>query len=131
MHKNYVTSVSFLSSYGVTIRHVISIYYIDNSVLSNVPSVIDFDNSHWFGNVLPLKRHYFDINPPITDFWNSCSKYRNIMKEINIINRLIDWLSWITKIWSLVPKRLEDLTRARNMFRTFVKSRCSSAIVII
>ena len=50
-------------------------YHIDNSVLSNVPSVINFDNSHCEINsvisrsdFLPPKRHNFDINPPITEF---------------------------------------------------------------
>ena len=50
-------------------------YYIDSSVLSNVPTVINFDNSHYEINlVISLSRfllpkcHNFDINPVITEF---------------------------------------------------------------
>ena len=51
------------------------IYYTDSSVLSNVPNVINFGNSHCeinsvisISRFLPPKSHTFDINPPITGF---------------------------------------------------------------
>ena len=53
------------------------------------------------------------------------------MDEIYIINRIINWLSWITKIWSFVPRTHYDLTRARNKFRTLLKSRHSSVLHIL
>ena len=50
-------------------------YCINSSVLSNVPSEINFDNPHCEKNSeislsgsLKPKRHHFDINTPITKF---------------------------------------------------------------
>ena len=64
-----------MKAYPQWIQQRYSRYYIDNSVLSNVPSVINVDNSHCELNsvitlfdFLPSKRHHFDINPPITEF---------------------------------------------------------------
>ena len=54
---------------------MITHYYIDSSVLSNVPSEINFDISHCeinsvisLSGYLPPKRHKFEINPPFTKF---------------------------------------------------------------
>ena len=54
---------------------IICDYHIDNSVLSNVPSVLNLNDSHCEINSVislsdfhPPKRHNLDINLPITEF---------------------------------------------------------------
>ena len=107
--------------------------YIESSVLSNFPGVINFNSSHCEINLvislsdfLPPKRHNIDINTPIKEIHVEYIDKLWIMKKIYIINRIINWLSRITKIWSLMPRRLENLTCVRNKFSTLFKSRRSS-----
>ena len=70
-------------------------YYIDSSVLSNVPFEINFDNSHCEINSV-IKSWTF-ARQNITTL-KSIRRSQRIIEDLYIMNRIIGWLSRITKI---------------------------------
>ena len=78
MLSDKVRGIKYSSALKPDRNLIISDYYliyIDSGVLSNVPSVINYDNALReinsvisLSDFLPPEHHNFDINPPITEF---------------------------------------------------------------